>query len=55
VPGPDPAAPRSPMAEENENPAMQIVSIDLLSGALQTFNLDLHRDWPVDKMTEKPQ
>lgn len=53
--GPDPAAPRSAMAEENENLAMQIVSIDLVSGALQSFNLDLHRDWPVGEIEETPQ
>ena len=45
--GPDPSAPRSPMAEEGENPVSQILAIDLQTGALQTFNPDLHRDWPV--------
>jgi hypothetical protein len=53
--GPDPSAPRSPMAEERENPVMQIVSIDLVTGALKTFNPDLHRDWPAEDMTlQKP-
>lgn len=50
--GPDPAAPRSPMAEEGENPVMQIVGVELASGALQSFNLDLHRDWAVDHFEE---
>lgn len=45
--GPDSAAPRSPMAEEGENPVMQIVSVDLKTGELKSFNPDLHRDWPV--------
>ena len=45
--GPDPSAPRSPMAEEGENPVSHILSIDLKTGAIQTFNPDLHRDWPV--------
>jgi len=44
--GPDPSAPRSPMAEENENPISQILAIDLKTGAVQSFNPDLHRDWP---------
>jgi hypothetical protein len=44
--GPDPSATRSPMAEENENPIMQIVAIDLDTGTLNSFNPDLHRDWP---------
>jgi hypothetical protein len=45
--GPAPSAPRSPMAEEGENPVSQILSIDLKTGAVQSFNPDLHRDWPV--------
>lgn len=53
--GPDSSAPRSAMAEENENPAMQIVSIDLVSGAVRNFSLDVHRDWPVDEIKESPQ
>ena len=53
--GPDPTAQRSPMAEEQENPVMQIVSIDLVAGALKTFNPDLHRDWPAeDAIPAKP-
>ncbi|MES2475471.1 MAG: PA2928 family protein [Verrucomicrobiota bacterium] len=50
--GPDPSAPRSPMAEEGENPVMQIVSIHLKTGALNPFNLDLHRDWPAEDLTQ---
>lgn len=46
--GADPSAQRSPMAEENENPVLQILSVDLTSGKLGVFNPDLHRDWPVD-------
>ena len=53
--GPDPSAPRSPMAEERENPVMQIVAIDLATGAIKTFNPDLHRDWPAeDAIPAKP-
>ena len=52
--GPDPSAESSPMAQQNENRPMQVVSIDLENGALKTFNLDLHRDWPVDAATETP-
>lgn len=53
--GPDPTAQRSPMAEEQENPVMQIVSIDLVAGTLKTFNPDLHRDWPAeDAIPAKP-
>lgn len=44
--GPAPSAPRSPMAEKDENPIMQFVAIDLDTGALNSFNPDLHRDWP---------
>lgn len=46
--GPDPSAPRSPMAEERENTVMQVVSIDLDTGDVRSFNPDFHRDWPVD-------
>jgi hypothetical protein len=46
--GPDPSALRSPMAEQGENAAMQVISVNLETGTLQTFNPDLHRDWPVD-------
>ncbi len=46
--GPAPSEPRSPMAEEGENQAMQVLSIDLSTGAMQGFNPDLHRDWPVE-------
>lgn len=49
--GPDPTAKRSPMAEENENTAHQILSVDLATGKLGVFNPDFHRDWPV---TETP-
>jgi hypothetical protein len=53
--GPDPSAQRSPMAEEGENPASHIVAIDLKTGAVQSFNPDLHRDWPVHEGSpEKP-
>ncbi len=51
--GPAPSAPRSPMAEKNENPVMQIVAIDLDTGAISTFNPDLRRDWPVEEITQK--
>ena len=40
-------APRSPMAEEREDPSMQIVSVDLVSGATAAFNLDVERSWPL--------
>jgi hypothetical protein len=46
--GPAPSAEHSPMAEENENPAQHILSIDLQTGAIQSFNPDLHRDWPAE-------
>ena len=48
--GPNPSAKRSPMAEEGENPVMQVVVIDLVSGAVNSFNPDLHRDWPVEPL-----
>ena len=48
--GPNPSAKRSPMAEEGENPVMQVVAIDLVSGAVNSFNPDLHRDWPVEPL-----
>ncbi|RYD20358.1 MAG: hypothetical protein EOP88_15320 [Verrucomicrobiaceae bacterium] len=51
--GPDPSAPHSPMAEENENTPLQILAIDLATGKLATFNPDLHRDWPVTEPTPK--
>jgi hypothetical protein len=41
------------MAEENENSSMQIVSIDLETGELKSFNPDLHRDWPAEDLTQK--
>lgn len=31
------------------DPVVQMLAIDLLTGALQSFNPDLHRDWPVDE------
>ncbi|WP_367872623.1 PA2928 family protein [Luteolibacter sp. Populi] len=53
--GPDPSAQRSPMAEEGENTVHQILAINLETGAVQSFNPDLHRDWPVqDAKVEKP-
>ena len=51
--GPDPSAQRSPMAEENENASMQVVSIDLETGELKSFNPDLHRDWPAEDLTQQ--
>lgn len=45
--GPDLAADHSPMAEDGENTVPQVVSIDLKTGEVKSFNLDLHRDWPV--------
>lgn len=51
--GPDPSAPRSQMAEEGENASMQIVSIDLETGELKSFNPDLHRDWPAEDLTQQ--
>lgn len=51
--GPDPSAQKSPMAEERENQAIQIVSVDLETGELKSFNPDLHRDWPTQDLTGK--
>jgi hypothetical protein len=51
--GPDPSAQRSPMAEENENASMQVVSIDLETGEVKSFNPDLHRDWPAEDLTQQ--
>ncbi|RYD65616.1 MAG: hypothetical protein EOP83_06995 [Verrucomicrobiaceae bacterium] len=51
--GPNPSAERSPMAEERENTSMQIVSIDLETGELKSFNPDLHRDFPAEDLTAK--
>ena len=51
--GPDPSAPKSAMTGENENPIMQVVSIDLTTGALNSFNPDLHRDWPIEETSAK--
>ena len=51
--GPNPSAKRSPMVEENENPVMHVISIDLETGALRSFNPDFYRDWPVDGGTSK--
>jgi len=51
--GPAPSAPRSPMAEDNENPGMHIVAINLDTGALNFFNTDLQRDWPVTETLVK--
>jgi hypothetical protein len=49
--GPYPGAERSPMAEPDEDPVTQVRSIDLRSGALSEFNLDLHRNWPAQRTT----
>lgn len=49
--GSDPSAEESRMKGENENAAMQVVSIDLVTGEVKSFNPDLHRDFPV-KVTE---
>ena len=40
----------SPMAEEGENPVLQIIAIDLNTGTLNSFNPDLQRDWPADEI-----
>jgi hypothetical protein len=40
-------APRSPWAEEREDPSMQIASVDLDTGAMAAFNLDVERNWPL--------
>lgn len=50
--GGNPSAEKSPMAEENENVVMQVVSIDLVTGEVKSFNADLRRDFPV--AGEKP-
>jgi hypothetical protein len=46
--GPYDRAERSPMAEPDEDQVMQVRSIDLRTGVLNSFNLDLHRDWPAE-------
>ncbi|MCW1922323.1 hypothetical protein OKA05_07140 [Luteolibacter arcticus] len=51
--GPDPSAQHSPMAEEGENTVMQIVSIDLDTGEIKSFNPDFHRDWPAEDLTQQ--
>ena len=51
--GPDPSAEHSRMAEEGENESTQIVSLDLETGELKSFNPDLHRDWPAEYLTEQ--
>jgi hypothetical protein len=51
--GLDPSAQRSPMAQEGENPVMQIVSINLKTGTLTPFNPDLNRDWPAENITQQ--
>ncbi len=40
-------APRSPWAEEREERSMQVVSVDLDSGEMAAFNLDVERSWPL--------
>lgn len=53
--GPDPTAKRSPMAEENDNTVLQILSVDLATGQFNTFNPDFHRDWPAEiQKTQAP-
>jgi hypothetical protein len=32
---------------------MHIIAINLKTGALNTFNLDLHRDWPAEDLTQQ--
>ncbi|MEK7953041.1 PA2928 family protein [Luteolibacter soli] len=51
--GPDPSVEHSPMTEEGENQAMQIISIDLETGEWKSFNPDLHRDWPAEDLTQQ--
>ena len=43
--GPDSVAQRGAVREETEEVAIQLVSVTLDGGALQTFNLDVNRDW----------
>jgi|GEM_PF-2879700 len=52
--GPAPTAERSPMAGENENSVTHILSVDLTTGAIQSFNPDLHRDWPLQEISKTP-
>ena len=52
--GPAPSAERSPMVGANENTVMHLLSIDLATGTWQSFNPDLHRDWPVIQGGEEP-
>jgi len=51
--GPAPSEKRSPMTAENENPVLHILSIDLKTGAFQSFNPDLHRDWQTEEVSNK--
>jgi hypothetical protein len=48
--GHDPSAKKSPMADDNDNKVMQVVSVDLNTGVVKSFNPDLHRNFPA---TEK--
>ncbi len=48
------AAERSPMVEPNEEQPPQFVSIDMSSGKVAGFNLDLLRDWPFTDPPEAP-
>lgn len=45
--GPCPSAERSPTAEKGENPSQHILSVDLKTGELKSFNPDLNRNWQV--------
>jgi len=53
--GPAPSEKRSPMAAENDNPVLHILSVDLKTGAFQSFNPDLHRDWQMEESSKKSQ
>jgi len=53
--GPAPSEKRSPMAAENDNPVLHILSVDLKTGAFQSFNPDLHRDWQMEDSSKKSQ
>jgi hypothetical protein len=53
--GPAPSEKRSPMAAENDNPVLHILSVDLKIGAFQSFNPDLHRDWQMEESSENSQ
>ena len=46
--GPCPSAEKSPQAEEGENAAQHVISVDLKTGEMKTFNPDLNRNWKVE-------